>query len=92
MIEIETGTKFERWIKGYTVPRLVNEMRKHGPKYAITLSAAYQWVRGDTEPRAIKIHLIVELSEGGLTFQDVHDHIKTARIARAERLSKEVIG
>lgn len=65
-------TKFESWVKGYGVRRLVTEMRAQG--HSITESGVYHWLRGQHEPRGPKVRSMVKLAAGGITSQDIMDH------------------
>ena len=90
MEEVKDGTtKFERWVKEYGVAKLVKDLADLGPYYAATFSAVYQWLRGETEPRAAKIRGLVNLSGGKITLQDVHDHMDAARAGRIAREALE---
>lgn len=83
--ELMLATKFWDWAKDFGVARVAVEMTKLGPDFAVTHSAVYQHLRGDTEPRGAKMRGYVKLSNGALTLQDLHDHVEKARAARAER-------
>ena len=69
----QAETKFAAWINEIGVNHLVSETRKYGPD-AVTFSAVYQWLRRQYEPRPSKQRMLVKISHGAITFQDIADH------------------
>jgi hypothetical protein len=68
----EKRSKFQRWLKDYGVQKLANAMTNRGQP--VSAGAVYQWGRRLHEPRGPKLRLMVELSRGALTPQDIVDH------------------
>jgi hypothetical protein len=81
------STKFSRWVKSFGVLKLSEALTDRGKATAVSYSAVYRWTRGENEPRGPKMRLLVELSKGELSHQDVHDHfaIPPRRLGPRER-------
>lgn len=67
-------SKFARWVRGYGVKKLAEAMTNRGSATRVSFGAVYQWLRCEHEPRGPKARLIVKLSEGALTLEDVAAH------------------
>jgi hypothetical protein len=61
-------TRFGEFVSSYTVARLVHDLGAAGAP--VTISSVYHWVAG-REPRLRTARIIVDLSGGALTLDDV---------------------
>jgi hypothetical protein len=75
----ESSTKFERWLKGYGVAALVDQLANRGKDTRASLGMVYAWIRGDHEPRAAKRRVILTLAAGALTHEDIDAHFLAKR-------------
>lgn len=65
-------TPFGRWVRDYSVDRLVRELQRRG--HRVTAPAVYSWVRGAHQPKPAIGMEIVRLADGYLGFNDVYGH------------------
>lgn len=65
-------TPFGRWVQGFTVERVVVELRDCG--HRVTAPAVYSWVRGAHQPKPPIGLELVRLAEGRLSFPDIYRH------------------
>lgn len=77
-----TDTRFLVWVREIGIAEVVDRMCKLGPEYAVTMSAVYQHMRGDVQPRLPKIQGYVRLAAGRLTLNDINEHFESRREAR----------
>ncbi len=66
------STPFGRWVQGFTVERVVVELRDRG--HRVSAPAVYSWVRGAHQPKPTIGLEIVRLAGGRLAFPDVYQH------------------
>ncbi len=66
------STPFGRWVQGFTVERVVVELRERG--HRVSAPAVYSWVRGAHQPKPTIGLEIVRLAGGRLSFPDVYQH------------------
>lgn len=69
-------TRFGRWIAAFGVPRLRVSLQARGEP--ITTSAPYNWLAGRHAPRPRTAMLLVQLSRGRITLDDIHAHVVRA--------------
>lgn len=70
----DVETKFEKWIKGYGVQNLVEQLANRGSATKASLGVVYAWIRGEHEPRSARRRVIIQLSAGELTLDDIDAH------------------
>jgi hypothetical protein len=68
------------WVAGFGVARLTAELARTGD--GITVMAVYGWLSGAAAPRLRLAARIVDLSNGGITLEDVAAH-RAALVAQA---------
>lgn len=64
------NTPFARWLDGYTVSRVEQEMVR--ARRPVSRGAIYQWLYGETMPRLEHAEVLIRLS--GLTVTDLVSH------------------
>lgn len=72
-------TKFQQWAKTYGVAEIVRELRTGGRETTVTFGTVYQWLRGEHEPRGPKCRLMVAMSNGALSLEDLAQHFQILR-------------
>ena len=61
-------------MRQYGVKRLAEAMTNRGATTRVSFGMVYQWLRREHEPRGPKARLIVKLSEGALSLEDLAAH------------------
>ena len=64
------STAFGRWVRGFTVSKLVGQLELAGQ--GVTRHAVHAWVAGRAVPRYERVAAIVALSGGALSLADVY--------------------
>lgn len=67
-------SKFARWVRQYGVKKLADTMTNRGKETRVSFGMVYQWLRREHEPRGPKARLIVKLSDGAVSLDDLHEH------------------
>jgi hypothetical protein len=73
------GTKFEIWIKRYTVAKLVEQLCNRGAETRVSFGVVYAWIRGEHEPRPVKRRVILQLAAGDVTHADIDAHFEAKK-------------
>lgn len=73
---------FRRWLRHYGVPRVVEELARHGTP--VSHQAAYGWVSGRTLPARPRIPVLLRMAAGSLSVEDLTTHVRP--IARSRGL------
>ena len=67
------GTRFGSWVASVTVATITRELQKD-PALAVRPSEVYLWLAGKVLPRSPRSLVLVRLSHGALTLDDVYRH------------------
>lgn len=63
-------TAFGSFVEDFTVPRLCLELEAHGAP--VTASSVFKWVSGECSPRPSHACVIVAVSGGRVSFEDLY--------------------
>jgi hypothetical protein len=72
-------SNFQRWVMDFGPRKLASELTRIGRDVAVTRGTVYQWLNREREPRPAKIRALVEIGQGRITFEDVHQHFAQHR-------------
>jgi len=71
-VGVRWGTRFGRWLDGYTVPKVTEGLARSGAP--VTAGAVYEWLSGRTSPRIEHANALIALSGGRLRVSDIIGH------------------
>jgi hypothetical protein len=72
-------SNFQRWVMEFGPRRLATELSRSGREVGVTRGTVYQWLNREREPRPARIRALVEIAQGRISFEDVHQHFAQHR-------------
>jgi hypothetical protein len=70
--DLRWSTRFGVWVATFGVAALVEALAREGDM--VSVQAVYHWLRGGASPRFARAMLIVQVSSGGVSFEDIVAH------------------